>query len=85
VVVPNQDWRVVAYTYNREEDARKRVNTIKAMLPALEPDVFSPSGNGSPYLVVLRGRMTKAEAEQLRRRARSLGMPRDTYIQNYNH
>jgi eukaryotic-like serine/threonine-protein kinase len=82
---PTGDWRVIVYTFQREEDAERRAEKIRAAHAALAPEVFSPSGKGAPYLIVLRGRMTRAEAERLRQQARSSGMPRDTYIQNYNH
>jgi cell division protein FtsN len=77
------NWRVVAYTFNREADAEKRLNTIKSQHPGLDPHIFSPKGNGAPYLVVLGGRMSKDEAGKLRSKARASGLPRDTYIQNY--
>ncbi len=75
-------WHVIAFTFDREADARKRAQAINEKHPALHADVFSPSG-GSPYLVTLGGGMSREEAEQLRRRARASGMPHDTYIQNY--
>lgn len=77
-------WRVIAFTFRREADAQNRARLVNEKHPALHADVFSPSG-GPPYLVVLGGAMTREEAEQLRRKARSAGMPRDTYVQNYNH
>jgi eukaryotic-like serine/threonine-protein kinase len=77
-------WRVVSFTYNRESDAQKRVDSINGKYPGLHPEVFSPRGNGGPYLVVLGGRMTRDEATRLRQKARSSGLPRDSYIQNYS-
>jgi hypothetical protein len=77
-------WRVVAYTYRQESGARKKADSINQNYPDLKAEAFSP-GPGKPYLVVLGGAMTREEAARLREKARSDGMPRDTYIQNYNH
>ncbi len=77
-------WRVVAYTFNRESDAQKQSQLVATKHPGLNPTVFSPGGRGGPYMVVLGAPMTRTEAVHFRQRARSQGMPRDTYIQNYN-
>ena len=45
-------WRVVAYTFNREEAAQKKAAAIAQAHPALKAEVFTPSGR-SPYLVAL--------------------------------
>jgi len=76
-------WRVIAYTYNRKEDAQKKVQTIAGKHPDLQPIVFSPKGR-SPYLVSIGGVMEKDAAFGLARRSRRMGMPRDTYAQNYS-
>ncbi|AXC13206.1 Serine/threonine kinase [Acidisarcina polymorpha] len=75
-------WRVVAYTYNRESQARKKVERIDRRHASLKPDVFSPTGH-APFLVTLGGPMTREQAEALKQHARSAGFPRDTYVQNY--
>lgn len=78
-------WRVVAFTYNREDQAQHKVEAITQQHPDLQPEVFAPKG-GSPYLVALGGWMSSTEAAALRDRARSEGLPRDTYTQNFrNH
>jgi hypothetical protein len=78
-------WRVIAYTYNSRRDAEKRIAQIARTVPGLEPAVFTPRGEGrSPYLVALGGRMSRAEAVRLQRRARAKGMPRDTFVRNYS-
>lgn len=76
-------WRVVVYTFNRQEDAEKKVRTINSKHPRLEAQVFSPSGHSSPYLVTVGGRMTREDAARFRRGAVGSGLPRDSYIQNY--
>ncbi len=75
-------WRVVAYTYNREDQAMQKAATIASRTPDLRPEVFAPSGH-SPYLVTLGGPMSREEASAFRRKAVSAGLPEDTYIQNY--
>ncbi len=75
-------WRLVAYTFNREEAAQKKVASIAQAHPALKPEVFTPSGR-PPYLVALGGWMTVDQANALKAIARSEGLPHDIYTQNY--
>jgi hypothetical protein len=75
-------WRVVAFTYNREEQARKKASTLAARHPELRPEAFSARGR-APWLVTVGGPMDRDAAYALARRAPSLGLPRDTYAQNY--
>ena len=76
-------WRVVAYTYNHLAAAQQKVEALKKQQPSLNPEVFSPNGR-APYLVTLGGPMAREDAEVLKRKARSSGLPRDTYTQNYD-
>ncbi len=75
-------WRVVAYTYNREAQATHKAQAIAAKHPAMKAEVFSPSGR-SPYLVTLGGWLTGDRALALKSKARSEGIARDVYAQNY--
>ncbi len=75
-------WRVVAFTYNREDQAEQKVQTLAAQHPGLKPEVFTPSGR-APYLVTLGGWMSADRASALRSRVRGEGLPRDVYAQNY--
>jgi hypothetical protein len=75
-------WRVVLYTYTREADASSKARWVNAKYSGLNAEAFTPSG-GSPYLVVAGGRMSRDDAAHLRQKVRSLGLPRDSYIQNY--
>lgn len=81
---PNQatQWRVVAFTYNREDQAAQKAHAIAAKHPNLKPEVFSTTGR-APYLVTLGGWMTREQAAAVRSRGRSEGLPRDVYAQNY--
>ena len=81
--VTTPGWRVVAYTYNHEAQAEHKAQTIAKRYPQLTPGVFSVEGR-PPYLVTLGGVMSKQEALALRKRAIRMGLPRDTYTQNYH-
>ena len=76
-------WHVIAFTYNRREQAQSKVDALAKQHAGLHPEVFTPSGR-APYLVALGGGMDKKQAEALRKRARSMGLPRDTFARNYN-
>jgi eukaryotic-like serine/threonine-protein kinase len=77
-------WRVIAFTYNQEEQARQKVAAIAQEHPDLNPTVFTPTGH-APFLVALGGPMSRAEAFALSGKAKREGLPRDTYAQNYRH
>jgi serine/threonine protein kinase len=78
------DWRVIPFTYNRRTDAEKKVSSLAHSHPELQPAVFTPSGH-APYLVSIGGVMDRDAAYALAHRSRSLGLPHDTYAQNYGH
>jgi hypothetical protein len=73
----------VVYTYDGAADAQKTASSINEKHPDLKAEVFSPNGNSGPYLVVIGGQMNRENAVGLRQTARRLGLPRDTYLQNY--
>src|SRR5258705_2116910 len=50
-------WRVVAFTYNREDQARQKAAEIARSHPDLSPTVFTPNGH-APFLVTLGGPMS---------------------------
>lgn len=75
-------WRVVVYTYGQQSAADARAAEINKKHPQLHAQTFSPSGK-SPFLVTVGGAMSRADAARFRRTAVSLGMPHDTYAQNY--
>lgn len=76
------EWRVVAFTYNREDQARKKASTLAQRHPDLQPQAFSPTGR-APWLVTVGGPLERDAAYAMARKAASLGLPRDTYAQNY--
>lgn len=80
---PQPGWRVIAWTYDRESEAQLKADTLAKKYPQLHPAVFALRGH-APYLVTLGGVMTKDQAFALRKEAVRLGLPRDTYAQNYH-
>ena len=76
-------WRVIVFTYDHKRDAEKKVSSLARSHPDLRPEVFAPRKHAS-YLVSIGGVMSRDAADALVRRARSLGLPRDTYAQNYS-
>jgi eukaryotic-like serine/threonine-protein kinase len=84
--VPSSDsrnqWRVVAYTYNHQDQAQQKANLIAKRHPDLNPEVFTPSGH-APFLVTVGGPMSRVEANAFKNKAYADGLPRDIYTQNY--
>ena len=79
----HEQWRVIAYTYRRQDQARHKAAVVAEAHPDLRAEVFTPTGR-APYLVSLGGAMSRDEAYALAERARHEGLPHDTYAQNYN-
>jgi eukaryotic-like serine/threonine-protein kinase len=75
-------WRVVAFTYNRESQAQQKAASVAAKHPELKPEVFTPNGH-APYLVTVGGTMSRDEAFALVKKAKREGLPHDSYAQNY--
>jgi hypothetical protein len=76
-------WRVIAYTYRYEKPAQEMVDKLKAEHPNLDVAVFSPGGKTTVYLISLGGAMTREEALKMRDKAASMGLPPDTFVQNF--
>lgn len=75
------DWRVVVYTYRRRSEAEQKAASIGKRHPELEAGVLATRGGA--YLVTVGGAMTREEAFAERGRAVRMGMPRDSYAQNF--
>jgi hypothetical protein len=80
--VSRGNWRVIAFTYNRQDEAEHKVAEIAQSHPDLEPSVFTPTGR-APFLVALGRPMSRQDAFALSGKAKREGLPRDTYAQNY--
>jgi hypothetical protein len=76
------EWRVVVFTYNRQDQAQKKALSLAQQHPGLSPTIFSPTGR-APWLVTVGGVLERDAAYALARKARSLGLPRDTFAQDY--
>jgi hypothetical protein len=77
-------WRVIAYTYHALRDAEARAVAINRQWPGIHAEVFAPKGrNNPPYLVALGGRMDRMSAARVLQRARTRGLPRDTFMLNF--
>ncbi len=74
-------WRVVAYTYRRKGDAEQRAQDLAQRHPQLSPGVMAT--RGGDFLVTVGGAMSREEAMALRGQAVRMGLPRDTYAQNF--
>ncbi len=72
----------MAFTYNRQDQAQKKALALAHEHPSLSPAIFSPTGK-APWLVTVGGVLQRDAAYALARKASSLGLPRDTYAQNY--
>jgi eukaryotic-like serine/threonine-protein kinase len=83
VALNTPGWRVVAYTYMHEAQAQHKADLVRQRFPQLSPGVFALHGR-APYLVTLGGVMSREDALALRNKAVQMGMPRDTYAQNYH-
>jgi len=83
-VIDSAIWRVIAFTYSSRDSAEKKVRQLNEKYPGLKSAVFSPRSRVGYYLVSLGGRMTREDAVRLQRTARSKGLPRDLYVQNYS-
>jgi len=75
-------WRVVAYTFNTEGEARDAAKALAQRFSQLNPRVFAPKG-GELWLVTLGGIMSRGDALVLRDRAVDMGLPDDTYAGNF--
>lgn len=78
-----KQWRVIAYTYNHQDQAQHKADVVGQAHPDLHPEVFTPTGH-APFLVALGGAMSRDDAFTLAQKARNQGLPRDTYAQNYS-
>lgn len=77
-------WRVVAYTYKGQTKAEDMVAQINGKHADLGAEVFSPPRQSGEYLVTVGGAMDRAAATKMLDKARRLGLPADTYLQNFS-
>ncbi len=76
-------WRVIAYTYNRRDEAAAKAAFVNRRYPGLDAAIWSRTGS-APFLVTLGASLTEQQAFELRAKARKEGLARDVYAQNYS-
>jgi len=72
---PNNNWRVVLYSYQYRQDAQRRLVLLGRSHPTLDAHLFVPAAHG-PFMVVMGGPLSKDAADQLKTQAIPLGLPR---------
>ena len=77
-------WRVVVYTYKGPQQAKEMVDKISGKHPNLDVSVFNPHGKRGIYLVTIGGAMDHDQAVKMQDKAVRLGLPPDTYVQNFS-
>jgi eukaryotic-like serine/threonine-protein kinase len=79
-------WHVIAYTYNRQDQAQRKIDEISQEHADLQASILSISAGGRPhFLVTIGGPMSRDQAIALRDKAAALGLPADSYVQNFSH
>jgi len=76
-------WRVVAFSFRREEQARKKSATLARAYPALRPEVFTPTGH-APFLVTVGGAMSRDQALAFAQKSRSQGLRRRAAVRVFS-
>lgn len=74
-------WRVVVYTYHDRKEAQRQAHAMAAKYPQLRPGVMATRSGDS--LVTVGGAMSREQAVAFRARAVRMGLPRDSYAQNF--
>jgi eukaryotic-like serine/threonine-protein kinase len=80
---PRAVWRVIAFTYGSHDLAAKKARYVNGRWPDMHATVLAAKDQRGLFLVALGGALQKDEAARLQRKARGLGLPNDTYIQNF--
>lgn len=75
-------WRVVVYTYRERKEAEQRVRDLAQRYPQLHAGILAT--RGGDFLVTVGGAMSREDAMALRSRVVGMGLPRDSYAQNFH-
>jgi hypothetical protein len=78
----HNEWRVVLYSYQHQQDADRRIELLNRNHPGLPSHLFIPA-RGGPYMVVTGGAMSHDQAATARLRAIRLGLPTTIQIQEF--
>jgi hypothetical protein len=68
-------WRIVAYSFRREDEATEKAKTLQRKHPGMDPEVVRATGR-LPYLVTLGGQMTRTDA---------LGLEQRLHAEHFHH
>ena len=63
-------WRIVAYSFRREDEAKNKAEALLRKHPWINPEVVETTGR-SPYLVTLGGELTREEAVAFEQKLRA--------------
>jgi hypothetical protein len=88
-------WAVVGGSFNRAQDAARRLALMKKEHPKLNAQVFSSSGSspisassqasgGDRYVIIFASGLTEAQAKKQLARVRRAGAPRGTFALRFN-
>lgn len=80
--VPKNIWFVIIGSHLKLEDAEQQVKDIikNEKWKDFKPEIYEPYGDNQYYGVVIGANLTQKEAVELKKRAISLGLPKDTYL-----
>ena len=79
--VDSRLWRVVAFAFRSRHSAAREAQKINRRWPDLHASVVDPKERHGQYRLTLGSPMMRDEAVELQRRARSVGVPADTELQ----
>jgi hypothetical protein len=73
-------WVIVGAAYRRQQDAEKRVQSIRHAHPSLNAAVYPTAPGARRYLVLFGQAESRADAKREARRVRGEGAPRGVYV-----
>jgi hypothetical protein len=81
--VQKEVWFVVAGSYPTLEEARKEAQKINEPTKGFQAEIYARPGNPSGYDVVIGANLTYEEAQKIRQKAVSAGLPRETTVRTF--
>ena len=82
---PKNVWFVIVGSHLHVEDAIAQANRINDKYHEFKAAVYEPYGNNPYYAVVIGANLTQSEAKDLREKAVSAGLPKDTYYKTFSN
>jgi hypothetical protein len=81
--VPKEVWFVVTGSYTTLEEARREAQKINEAARGFNAEIYARPGNQSGYDVVIGANLTYEEAQKVRQKAVSAGLPRETTVRTF--